>query len=251
MFFMPVDLFTPFIEGREKAIDRNWNDLNQANQVERGWLDNDAKQLSNWFKQDSYLDQLQQVRNKTDVSNMNRDLMAAAFPGDKAQAEFSSDYAIQLANAGRTHIPELVGSQITGWRGNAAEIAAKGDARQKYSHNLMDALARLNVQKAKDANLLQPLKMTAEKATLSSQINNTLGTGTGAGTGAGTGTGAAPSVTGGTTGISIPDRSKQGSTANTTSPVPSTPSATDKRTASDLYADAMNRHYGIYGTWGY
>ncbi|HHW7265108.1 hypothetical protein JHX32_19460 [Escherichia coli] len=251
MFFMPVDLFTPFIEGREKAIDRNWNDLNQANQVERGWLDNDAKQLSNWFKQDSYLDQLQQVRNQTDVSNMNRDLMAAAFPGDKAQAEFSSDYAIQLANAGRTHIPGLVDSQVTGWRGNAAEIAAKGAAKQGYADDLFRNLAFLNVQKAKDANTLQSLKMAAEKANLAAGINNALGTGTGAGTGAGTGTGATPSVTGGTTGISIPGRFKQGSTANTTSPVSSTPSATNKRTASDLCADAMNTHYGTYGSWGW
>lgn len=247
MFFMPVDLFTPFIEGREKAIDRNWNDLNQANQVERGWLDNDAKQLSNWFRQDSYLDKLQQVRNQTDVSNMNRDLMAMAQPGELAKAGFSSDYAIQLANAGRTHIPELVDSQVTGWRGNAAEIAAKGDAQQQFAHDLFRNLARLNVQKAIDANKLQPLKTAAEKATLSSQINNTLGTGTGAGTG--TGTGATSSVTGGITGISIPDKFTQGDTANTTSPVSSTPSATNRRTGSDLYLDAMNRHYGIYGTW--
>ncbi|EPS9658290.1 hypothetical protein ACVNAX_001410 [Escherichia coli] len=183
MFFMPVDLFTPFIEGREKAIDRNWNDLNQANQVERGWLDNDAKQLSNWFEQDSHLDQLQQVRNQTDVSNMNRDLMAAAQPGELAKLGFSSDYAIQLANAGRTHIPELVDSQVTGWRGNAAEIAAKGEAQQNHANDLMRNLARLNVQKAKDANLLQSLETAAKRAILASQINNTSGTGTGAGTG--------------------------------------------------------------------
>ncbi|EIO6575291.1 hypothetical protein LQ269_002339 [Escherichia coli] len=249
MFFMPVDLFTPFIEGREKAIDRNWNDLNQANQVERGWLDNDAKQLSNWYTQDSYPDKLQQLKNKTIASNIDRDLLVAAFPGDKAQAEFSSAYATQQANAGYPHIPELVNSWVTGLRGNAAEIAAKGEARQNYADDLMRNLARLNVQKAKDANTLQPLKMAAEKVNLAAGINNALGTGTGAGTGAGTGTGATPSVTGGTTGIGIPDRYKQGSTANTTSPVSSTPSATNKRTASDLYLDAMNRHYGIYGTW--
>ncbi|HGU3916049.1 TPA: hypothetical protein ACHKQR_RS00805 [Escherichia coli] len=243
MFFMPVDLFTPFIEGREKAIDRNWNDLNQANQVERGWLDNDAKQLSNWFKQDSYLDQLQQVRNQTDVSNMNRDLLAMAQPGELAKAGFSSDYAIQLANAGYPHIPELVGSQITGWRGNAAEIAAKGEAQQEYAGDLFRNLALLNVQKAKDANTLQPLKMTAEKATLSSQINNTSGTGTG--------TGATPSVTSGITGISIPDRSTQGGTANTTSPVSPTPPVTNRTTVSDLYHKAMNTHYGAYGSWGW
>ncbi|HFP1402203.1 TPA: hypothetical protein ACHKED_003923 [Escherichia coli] len=245
MFFMPVDLFTPFIEGREKAIDRNWNDLNQANQVERGWLDNDAKQLSNWFKQDSYLDKLQQVRNQTDVSNMNRDLMAMAQPGELAKAGFSSDYAIQLANAGRTHIPELVDSRVTGWRGNAAEIAAKGEAQQNFADDLMRNLASLNVQKAKDANTLQSLKMAAEKANLVAETNNALGIGTGAGTG----TGATPSVTGGTTGIGIPDRYKQGSTANTTSPVSSTPIATNRPTASDSYLDAMNRRYGIYGTW--
>ncbi|ELI1070232.1 hypothetical protein RQS20_003524 [Escherichia coli] len=151
MFFMPVDLFAPFIEGREKAIDRNWNDLNQANQVERGWLDNDAKQLSNWYTQDSYLDKLQQLKNKTIASNIDRDLLVAAFPGDKAQAEFSSAYATQQANAGYPHIPELVNSWVTGLRGNAAEIAAKGEARQNYADDLMRNLARLNVQKAKNA----------------------------------------------------------------------------------------------------
>ncbi|EKE6829258.1 hypothetical protein OWH49_003744 [Escherichia coli] len=243
MFFMPVDLFTPFIEGREKAIDRNWNDLNQANQVERGWLDNDAKQLSNWYTQDSYLDKLQQLKNKTIASNIDRDLLVAAFPGDKAQATLMSDHNVNLANNLRTHMDALAEAQTQGILGNAAEIGAKGEAQQEFAGDLFRNLALLNVQKAKDANTTQPLKTAAEKATLSSQINNTLGTGTGAGTGA------APSVTGGTTGISIPDRFKQGSTANTTSPVPSTPSATNRRTGSDLYADAMNQHYGIYGAW--
>ncbi|EJN5908109.1 hypothetical protein NQC33_004134 [Escherichia coli] len=249
MFFMPVDLFTPFIEGREKAIDRNWNDLNQANQVERGWLDNDAKQLSNWFKQDSYLDQLQQIRNQTDVSNMNRDLMAATQPGALAKAGFSSDFAIQQAEAGRQHIPGLANSWMTGLLGNAAEIAAKGAAQQEHAKDLMSNLAIHNVQKAEDANKLQSLETAKKQVDLTAGINSALGTGTGAGTGTGTGTGATPSVTGGITGISVPGGSKQGSTANTTSPVSSTPSATNKRTASDLYADAMNRHYGIYGTW--
>ncbi|ELP7318777.1 hypothetical protein QTQ07_004062 [Escherichia coli] len=247
MFFMPVDLFTPFIEGREKAIDRNWNDLNQANQVERGWLDNDAKQLSNWFKQDSYLDQLQQVRNKTDVSNMNRDLMAAAQPGELAKRGFSSDFAIRQAEAGYPYISELTDSWITGLRGNAAEIAAKGAAQQQYIAALMNNLARHNVQKARDANKLQSLETAKKQVDLTAGINSALGTGTGAGTG--TGTGATSSVTGGITGISIPDKFTQGDTANTTSPVSSTPSATNRRTGSDLYLDAMNRHYGIYGTW--
>lgn len=40
MFFVIPDLFTPYIEGREKAIDRNWNDLNQYNTVQKNQLGN-------------------------------------------------------------------------------------------------------------------------------------------------------------------------------------------------------------------
>lgn len=39
MIIIP-DLFTPYIEGRERAIDRNWNDMTQFNQVQKGQLDN-------------------------------------------------------------------------------------------------------------------------------------------------------------------------------------------------------------------
>lgn len=40
MFFVIPDLFTPYIEGRERAIDRNWNDLNQYNTVQKNQLGN-------------------------------------------------------------------------------------------------------------------------------------------------------------------------------------------------------------------
>ncbi|EOO9070259.1 hypothetical protein GJM53_RS19805 [Escherichia coli] len=172
MFFMPVDLFTPFIEGREKAIDRNWNDLNQANQVERGWLDNDAKQLSNWFKQDSYLDRLQQIRNQTDVSNMNRDLMAAGQGGNLAQAGMYSDIYTDFASKLGPNIDTVTRNMLDSVLGNAEERGAYGRALSKYAGAMHNINAKNALTAAQNKGDLLPLERDASRNLLTNQLQN-------------------------------------------------------------------------------
>lgn len=40
MFFFIPDLFTPYIEGRERAINRNWQDMSNYNNMQQGQLNN-------------------------------------------------------------------------------------------------------------------------------------------------------------------------------------------------------------------
>ncbi|EPF5676100.1 hypothetical protein ACSTAE_002859 [Escherichia coli] len=187
MFFMPVDLFTPFIEGREKAIDRNWNDLNQANQVERGWLDNDAKQLSNWFKQDSYLDRLQQVKNKTDVSNMNRDLMAAGQGGNLAQAGMYSDIYTDFASKLGPNIDTVTRNMLDSVLGNAEERGAYGRALSKYAGAMHNINAKNALTAGQNRGNLLPYEYDAARDLLTNLPQN-----------GGYGTGGTATVPGGT-----------------------------------------------------
>lgn len=174
MFFMPVDLFTPFIQGREYAIDRNWNDLNQANKVEQGWLNNDAQRWRNMFTEDTYQDKLQQYQNQTAASNMERQIAEAGHPGNVALAGYTSDYGEALANGARGHIPQLVAGQTTAWLGNAAQQAAQGEAQLKYAPDYFKALADFNAGKLQNDRDLLSLEHAAKQAALAGQINNAL-----------------------------------------------------------------------------
>ena len=75
MFFIP-DLFTPYIQGREQAINRNWSDLQKYNTTQAGQLTNlynlatfsprvnkeweatQAAALNNQFNEDTYYPRL-------------------------------------------------------------------------------------------------------------------------------------------------------------------------------------------------
>lgn len=171
---MPVDLFTPFIQGREYAIDRNWNDLNQANKVEQGWLNNDAQRWRNMFTEDTYQDKLQQYQNQTAASNMERQIAEAGHPGNVALAGYVSDYSEALANGARGHIPQLVTGQTTAWLGNAAQQKAQGEAQLKYAPDYFKALADFNAGKLQNDRNLLDLEHAVKQALLAGQINNAL-----------------------------------------------------------------------------
>ncbi|EFO1500334.1 hypothetical protein DWS25_20175 [Escherichia coli] len=205
MFFMPVDLFTPFIQGREYAIDRNWNDLNQANKVEQGWLNNDAQRWRNMFTEDTYQDKLQQYQNQTAASNMERQIAEAGHPGNVALAGYTSDYGEALANAARGYIPQLVTGQTTAWLGNAAQQKAQGEAQLKYAPDLFGGLVEYNVDKLRNDRNLLDLEHAAKQALLASQINNAL-------------TPAGGTTSGTELTLTVPDKHKQPSKQSTPTP---------------------------------
>lgn len=172
MFFMPVDLFTPFIEGREKAIDRNWNDLNQANKVEQGWLDNDARRWRNMFTEDTYQDKLQQYQNQTDVSNMNRDLMAVGQKGNLAQAGLYSDIYTDFASKLGPNIDTVTRNMLDSVLGNAEERGAYGRAQSKYAGAMHNINARNALTAAQNKGYLLPLERDASRNLLTNQLQN-------------------------------------------------------------------------------
>ena len=179
---MPVDLFTPFIQGREYAIDRNWNGLNQANKVEQGWLNNDAQRWRNMFTEDTYQDKLQQYQNQTAASNMERQIAEAGHPGNVALAKYTSDYGEALANGARGYIPQLVTGQTTAWLGNAARQKAQGEAQLQYAPDLFGGLAEYNVDKLRNDRNLLPAEYKTKKALLDSQIHSATNSAGGAST---------------------------------------------------------------------
>lgn len=185
MFFMPVDLFTPFIQGREYAIDRNWNDLNQANKVEQGWLNNDAQRWRNMFTEDTYQDKLQQYQNQTAASNMERQIAETGHLGNLAQADFMARYMERLAAAGGPLIDDMVRGQTTGWLGNAAQQEAEGNARLQHSRDLFGGLAEYNVDKLRNDRNLLPAEYEAKKALLDGQIHSATNSAGGTTTGTG------------------------------------------------------------------
>ncbi|HAX5209119.1 TPA: hypothetical protein JZG45_003971 [Escherichia coli] len=206
MFFMPVDLFTPFIQGREYAIDRNWNDLNQANKVEQGWLDNDARRWRNMFTEDTYQDKLQQYQNQTAASNMERQIAEAGYRGNVALAGYASDYGEALANAARGYIPQLVTGRTTAWLGNAAQQKAQGEAQLQYAPDYFKALADFNAGKLQNDRDLLDLEKAVRQWTLANQINSAL-------------TPAGGTTTGGGPVISVPEKHRQSTQATPKPPV--------------------------------
>lgn len=146
MIYLPTDLFTPFIQGREYGIDRNWNDLNQSNKVQEGWLNNDAQQLKNWFTQDTYGDNISNSnagarinQNKATGSDLNTQIALAGQPGAVAQAGSASDYQQALANASRPNIPTIAGNQAQYQLGQSVDNAARGNALVQYAQPLRTA----------------------------------------------------------------------------------------------------------------
>ena len=135
MIYLPVDLFSPYIKGREYAIDRNWNDLNQSNQVEQGWLNNDARQLNNWFAEDTYGDRLASSnakgridQNSATGSDLNTQIALAGQPGALAQAQMGSDYQQALRQATQPYIAPMASNNALFTYGQSADRAAQGSA---------------------------------------------------------------------------------------------------------------------------
>lgn len=149
MFYLPVDLFSPFIKGREYAIDRNWNDLNQSNQVERGWLDNDRRQLDNWFAQDTYDDKLATSnanarinQNAATGSDYDIQVAGAMQPGRMAQTQSQSEYAQALASAMQPNLPAIAANQTVANLGQSATNAAQGRAALNYADQIYGSRAQ-------------------------------------------------------------------------------------------------------------
>lgn len=155
MIFVPMDLFSPYVKGREMAIDRNWNDLNQSNQVEQGWLNNDARQLNNWFAEDTYGDRLSSSnargridQNSATGSDLNTEIARAGQPGALAQATMASDYQQALRDATQPYVAPMAGNNALFTYGQSVDRAAQGNAAIATAPQFRTATANNNVAAA-------------------------------------------------------------------------------------------------------
>jgi hypothetical protein len=178
MFFMPVDLFSSFIDGREKAIDRNWNDLNQANKVEQGWLNNDAQRWRNMFTEDTYQDKLQQYQNKTAASNMERQIAETGHAGDLMQASLFSKIQTDFADKLAPHIGTITTSMMDSALGNAADKGGYGRAQQKHADMVHELNAINKVNTLRNEGNITDKRYEAERKYLDGMISNHTSTGT-------------------------------------------------------------------------
>lgn len=180
---MPVDLFSAYIDGREKAIDRNWNDLNQSNTVEQGWLHNDAQQLKNWMATDTYGDDVSNSnagaeikRNSAIGSDLNTQLAQTGQPGALAATQSLSDYQAAVAAASKPNIQTLAYNQAAYQVGQSADDAARGRALSQGSTQLRsqqlrneNAVAQNNAAGLQSARDLLPLQTQVTNAGLEAQ----------------------------------------------------------------------------------
>jgi hypothetical protein len=183
MIFLPVDLFSPYIQGRENAIDRNWNDLNQANKVEEGWQSNDARQLNNWFAQDTYGDRLSSSnasgridQNKALGTDLNAQLAVAGQPGAMAQVQSLSGYQQALNNATQPYIAPMAQNNAMFSYGQSVDAAAQGTAavnnapafRNQAAQNTV-AAANLQGQSIQNTADLMPIQQQTQRGNLELQ----------------------------------------------------------------------------------
>lgn len=178
MFFIPVDLFTPWVNAREKAIDANWNDLIRGSNVEGNWLRNEAQQYKNWLTGDTYQDQLAMsnartamAQNAAETSGLNLNVARLGQPGAEAQAQFSSDWLSQLTAANRPNIPSIAQNAATVTAANSAADIARANATRQYAPAIYGAQGQYAATRAQ-ANLQQlPQQLAAEQALLNAQAS--------------------------------------------------------------------------------
>lgn len=130
------NIFTPYIEGRERAIAANWNDRNQYNQVAQG-------ELSNAFAYNTFDSRVatvdanaQTAQNRATVSNL-----------ETAIRQFQQPQFLNQA---------AVDAQVS----------------DQYYSQLADQRAQYNVARATDANTLQPLQTEAARQQYLFQTQN-------------------------------------------------------------------------------
>lgn len=163
MLYMPIDLFTPYINGRQNAINQNWNDLNQFNTVQSGGLTNEAQQLKNWFTQDTYGDRLSDSAAQADINQnkaLGTDLQAqiaqTGQPGAVAQAGSLSAYQQALADQMQPYVNQIAGNQVTGELGQSADVAARGQATSMFAPQVRQAQIQNNLTQLQDQAQLFP-----------------------------------------------------------------------------------------------
>lgn len=162
MLFVP-NLFDSYIRGREYAIDRNWNDRNQFNNVVQGELSNDRAALGNLFAQTTFGDQVARAnaagrvaQNNAAGSDMDLELRNAGFGGQLGLTQAQS--ATQEAQAAAVFdnlrdYARLINRQT---ESDLGLLGTRIDTQNRYGPPLIQNTARNNVQQSElNSDLIQ------------------------------------------------------------------------------------------------
>ncbi len=106
MLFIP-DLFSAYTKGQEEAIDKNWNDLTQYENVEQARTANDIARINLQAGMDDYGNN-RAVSNAVGTQAMiGEDLLKRGYRGDAANAEMNSDLATSQYGAVANNLQNL------------------------------------------------------------------------------------------------------------------------------------------------
>lgn len=88
-----------YIQGREQAIQSNWNDLNQYNQTLAGQLQNAFNEVTMPLAYNRYYDAATISRNQARWANLDWQVRAAAAPYELATSAAKGAYGVPLTDA--------------------------------------------------------------------------------------------------------------------------------------------------------
>jgi len=140
MLMLPMDLFGAYTKGREYAIDRNWNDLNQSANVEGKWLSNDAQQVKNWVGQATYGNQVQNSNIVTESAAMGLGVQQANYSGLVNSGRNTSDLAAIDRQNFLNNQPAIAGARNEFLLGNVGTMGATGKQAQARATNDVNLL---------------------------------------------------------------------------------------------------------------
>lgn len=140
MIIIP-DLFTPYIQGRELGIERNWNDMNNFNKVQAGQLDNMFNLATFGPKVNREYEQTERDALSNMVGEMNFGLLNATYPGRLATA--LAQNALMQRYGGTTAASQL----SRNLSGNMADIT-RNNATGPVIQAQLEALQRANAAAA-------------------------------------------------------------------------------------------------------
>lgn len=104
MLYIP-DLFSAYAEGQEKAIDRNWNDLNQYETVEQARTANDLAKINLQANMDDYGNNRAVSQALGTQAQIGEDLLNRSYVGEAANADMNSLMATSQLGAFNANLP--------------------------------------------------------------------------------------------------------------------------------------------------
>lgn len=139
MFFVPFDPYTPYIEGRERAIDENWEDIWENNR-------SISAQLQNLFDADTYYPRTRDVwtdagRNALALASESRaaELEGLLHPGNLARSSAQSRYWLGNADP---YTRDMYNAQRAGMSYDAAMAGTGARMLPLQEQEYLDSLER-------------------------------------------------------------------------------------------------------------